>query len=231
MKLKDLPNEEKPRERLFKYGVNNISNEDLISILIRTGSKNENVKELSNKILSKIKNINSLSELSIRELTSIKGVGSAKALTILAAIELGKRVSNLQIEEKLVINNTDIVHNYFSSLIANEKQENFLVILVDNKKRLIEFKNMFKGTDNTALISPKEVFNYAIKERASGIIVMHNHPSGIINPSNADIELTNNLIMAGKIIGIPLLDHIITNGVNYYSFFNDINKEVVKNET
>jgi len=222
MKLKDLPNEEKPRERLIKYGVNNISNEDLISILIRTGSKDENVKELSSKILSKIKNINSLNDLSLRELTDIKGVGETKALTIIAAIELGRRVTTLQIEDKLVLNNTEIVHKYFAPLIAREKQENLLVILLDNKKRLISYKNMFKGTDNLSIVSVKEIFNYAVKERASAIIIMHNHPSGLVNPSEADIELTNNLIMSGKLMGIPLIDHIVTNGVKYYSFFDEM---------
>ena len=226
MKLKDLPNEEKPRERLLKYGSSNISNEDLISIIIRTGSKNENVKELSSKILSRIKNINNLNDLSLRELMDIKGVGKTKALTILAAIELGKRVSDIVIEDKVVLNTTEKVHKYFANIIAREKQENLLVILLDNKNRLISYQNMFKGTDNASLVSPKEIFNYAIKERAFAIIIMHNHPSGVITPSNADIELTNQIIMSGKLIGIPLVDHLITNGKDYYSFFD----EMVSNE-
>ena len=225
MRLKELPKEEKPRERLIKYGVKNISNEDLISILINTGSKKRNVKELSIDILSKIKSINSLNDISIRELMEIDGVGISKALTIIAAIELGKRVSNLQIEDKLLLNNTNLVHKYFSSIIANMKQENLLVILLDNKKRLIAYQNMFKGSDTSSVVSIKEIFNFAIKERASAIIIMHNHPSGNTNPSNEDINLTNNLIMSGKIIGIPLIDHIITNGVDYYSFFNEMNNE------
>ncbi len=226
MRLKELPNEEKPRERLLKYGPANISNEDLISILIRTGSKDENVKELSNKILSKIKNINSLDDLSIRELTSIKGVGLTKAITILAGIELGKRVSNTSIEERITLNNTEIVHKYFSPLISKEKQENLLVILLDNKKRLISYQIMFKGTDNSSIVSIKEILNYAIKDRASAMILMHNHPSGILTPSDADNEITNNLLMSGKLIGIPLIDHIITNGEEYYSYYD----EMVKNE-
>ena len=114
MRLKELPKAEMPRERLIKYGASNLSNEDLISILIRTGNKDENVKELSSKILSKIKSISSLNDLGLRELTSIKGVGRAKALTILAAIELGKRVNNVNIEDKVVLTNTDKVHEYFS---------------------------------------------------------------------------------------------------------------------
>ena len=224
MRLKELPASEMPRERLIKYGASNLSNEDLISILIRTGSKDVNVKELSSKILSKIKGINSLNDLSLRELTSIKGVGQTKALTILAAIELGKRVYNANIEEKLVLNNTDIVHKFFAPLIAKEKQENLLVILLDNKNRLINYKVMFKGTSTASLVEPKEIFNYAIKERADKIIIMHNHPSGIISPSEADIELTNKINLSGRIIGIPLVDHLITNGQNFYSFYEELTK-------
>lgn len=227
MKLKELPDEEKPRERIIKYGVSNVSNEDLISVLIGSGFKNVNVKELSFQILSKINNINNLDDLSIRELTSIKGIGLVKALNIIAAIELGKRVSIIKVPERVIINNTELVHKYFANIIAKEKQENLLVILLDNKKRLISYKNMFKGTDNSSIVSIKEILNYAIKERASAFVIMHNHPSGDVTPSDADIELTNSLIESGKLIGIYLVDHIITNGEYYYSFF----KEKCLNET
>lgn len=232
MRLKDIPNEEKPRERLLKNGVNSLSNEELISILIGTGTRNESVKELSTNILSKIKNINNLKDLTINELTSINGVGKAKALTIIAAIELGKRVNSYYPHNKLLLQNTFLVHQYFKDLIGHEKQENFLVILLDNKNQLITHKIMFKGTDTQSLISPKEIYNYAIKERASRIIIMHNHPSGLIEPSQADIDITNRLIMAGQFLEIPLIDHIITNGNNYYSFYNTFStKDAINNET
>ena len=224
MKLKELPNEEKPRERLIKYGANNVSNEDLISILLSTGFRNNNVKELSSQILSKIKNIKSLSEISLNELIKIKGIGKAKALTIIAAIELGKRVSEYTLEDKIVLNNTSKVYMYFKNMIKNEKQENFLVVLIDNKNRLISYKIMYKGTSDSSLVSIKEIFNYAIKESASAIIVLHNHPSGIPSPSKEDIKLTNNLINSGKIIGIPLIDHLIIGNNNYYSFYNEMVK-------
>lgn len=226
MSFKDLPKEEMPRERLIKYGACNLSNEDLISILIRTGSKDFSVKEVSSRILSKINNISSLNDLGLHELMEIKGVGKTKALTLLAAIELGKRVSNLQIEEKILLKDTETVHKYFAPIIAQNKQENLLVILIDNKNRLISYQNMFKGTSDQSIVSIKEILNYAIKERAAAIIIMHNHPSGFTEPSNADIELTNNLIKSGKLIGIPLIDHIIVGGVNYYSFHD----EMLKNE-
>ena len=143
---------------------------------------------------------------------------SFKAINIIAAIELGKRVSNLVINEKILVNESAKVNKYFSNQISNEKQENLLVILVNNSKRLIGYKKMFVGTDNASLVSIKEILNYAIRERASGIIIMHNHPSGNLIPSNADNELTSNLSNACKLVGIPLLDHIITAGANYYSY-------------
>lgn len=225
MKIKDLPKEEKPRERLIKYGASNLSNEDLIAILLRTGSKEYNVKDLSSLVLTKIKSINDLNDLSINEITSINGIGKVKAITLLAAIELGKRVQNKIINENIVLNNTSVVNTYFANLI-NDKQEHLLVILLDNKKRLISYKIMYTGSSDETTVSPKEIYNYAIKERASSLIIMHNHPSGDINPSEADKYLTNTLIQTGKIIGIPLIDHLITNGVNYYSFFD----EMVRNE-
>ncbi|MFA6753444.1 MAG: DNA repair protein RadC [Bacilli bacterium] len=224
MKISDLPNSEKPRERLIKYGVSNLSNEDLISIIIRNGIKNQNVKILSNQILSKIKSIDKLSDLSINELCQIKGIGKIKAVTLLASIELGKRVNNKDINHGILINNTDLVHKYFSHLIGNKNQEEILVILLDYKKRLISYKLMYKGTNSASLASTKEIFNYAIKENADAVILMHNHPSGLINPSVEDIKLTNTLIETGKIIGIPLIDHLITNGQEYYSFFNEMVK-------
>lgn len=226
MKLKDLPDEEKPRERILKYGVNNVSNEDLLSILIRTGNKEENVKVISSKVLAKIKSINNLDDLTINELMEIKGLGKIKAITILAAIELGKRVSNKTIDEKVLLNNTEIVHEYFANLIASSKQEELLVILLDNKKRLISYEIMYKVTSTSSVVSPKEVFSYAIKSKAAAVIIMHNHPSGVITPSKEDVNITNSLIYTGKLIGIPLIDHLITNGVEYYSFFD----EMIKNE-
>lgn len=224
MKLKDLPKEERPREHLLKYGASNLSNEDLISILIRTGTKNKNVKELSSEILSKIKLFNNLDELSVRELTKINGLGESKALTIISAIELGRRVSIKTIPDRITLNKTDIVNKYFSNLITSSNQEELLVILLDNKTRLITYKIMYKGTSNESSISTREIYRYAIKEGASAIILMHNHPSGIVSPSDADIKVTKSIYNAGKIIGIPLVDHIITNGSEYYSFYNEMIK-------
>lgn len=218
MKIKELPKNERPREKLLRYGVSNLSNEDLISIILGTGTKNINVRELSINILNKIKSLNDLNSLSIKELTSVKGIGEVKAINLVAAIELGKRVNNLIIENKILLNNSKLVNRYFSNLIVDSKQEELLVILVNRAKKMIDYKIMFKGTDSSSLVSIKEILNYAIVNRASGIIIMHNHPSGTLMPSSADNDLTARLSEAAKLIEIPLLDHIITCGKSFYSY-------------
>ena len=221
MKLKELPITELPRERLINNGVENLTNEELLSIILRTGTKNMNVKEVSNNILSSIKSINDLSNIDLYELSKIKGVGIVKAVSLKASIELGKRVTNIEINNLMKLNNADIIHNTFKSLFIGLKQEKLLAIYLDNKKRLINYKIITIGTKDQTMFHPRDIIYNAIKCNASGIIIMHNHPSLDITPSNADIEMTNILINSCNIVGIPLLDHLITNTKNYYSFFKE----------
>ena len=221
MKLKELPVTELPRERLINNGVENLTNEELLSIILRTGTKNMNVKEVSNNILSSIKSINDLSNIDLYELSKIKGVGIVKAVSLKASIELGKRVTNIEINNLMKLNNADIIHDTFKSLFIGLKQEKLLAIYLDNKKRLINYKVVTIGTKDQTMFHPRDIIYNAIKCNASGIIIMHNHPSLDITPSNADIEMTNILISSCNIVGIPLLDHLITNTKNYYSFFKE----------
>lgn len=223
MKLKELPTRELPRERLINVGETNLTNEELLSIILRTGTKDMNVKEVSNNILSSINNINDLNNISVIELSKIKGVGIVKAVTLKASIELGKRVSNIEITNMMKLNNSDIVHNTFKSLFIGLKQEKLLAIYLDNKKRLIEFKFISLGTKDQTIFSPRDIIYNAIKCNASGIIIIHNHPSLDITPSKADKIMTNTLVNSCNIVGIPLLDHLITNTKEYYSFFKEIN--------
>ena len=223
MKLKELPINELPRERLINYGTENLTNEELLSIILRTGTKNISVKEVSNNILASINNINDLNNIDLYELSKIKGVGIVKAVTIKASIELGKRVSNIEINNLMKLNNSDLVHETFKSIFIGLKQEKLLAIYLDNKKRLINYKIITIGTKDQTMFHPRDIIYNAIKCNASGIIIMHNHPSQDITPSNMDIEMTNNLIESCNIVGIPLLDHLITNSKNYYSFFKENN--------
>lgn len=221
MKLKALPINELPRERLLQYGASSLSNEELLSIIFRTGVKDLSVKEVSGNVLSTIENINELANISVDELASIKGVGIVKAITLLASLELGKRVYSNPLNKGTLLNNTLAVHETFKSLFKSLLQEKFVVIYLNTKKELIGYDILFIGTLDSTAFHPREVLRGAIKRSASAIIVMHNHPSGNVNPSNNDILLTRQLMKSCEVVGIPLIDHLISNGSDYYSFFDN----------
>ena len=221
MKIKTLPKQERPRERLINYGANSLSNEEILSIILRTGIKNMSVKEVSINLLSSMENISDLANISISELASIKGIGMVKAVTLLASLELGKRVYSNPLNKGIKLNNTFLVHETFKSLFKSLLQEQFVAIYLNNQKQLIGYDILFLGTIDSTTFHPREVLRNAIKKSASAIIVMHNHPSGNINPSKNDIIVTNQLLESSNIVGIPLIDHIVTNGVEYYSFFDN----------
>lgn len=221
MLIKDLPECEKPRERMLEYGVENLSNVDLLSIILRNGIKDISVKEVAINILNNVESINDLSSLGVRELSNIKGVGPVKAITLLASIELGKRVSIKEAKANMSLSNKEKIHEVFKKFFINENQEKFLAIFLDNKKCLINYKILFIGTNNASIAHPREVFMEAIKANASAVVVMHNHPSGNVLPSEEDKNITEKLVQSGHMLGIPLLDHIITNGEEYYSFYDE----------
>lgn len=225
MKVKEMPPSFQPRERMLKFGVENLSDVDLLSIILRTGTKDANVKEVSSSILASVGSITNMADVGIRELSKIKGVGNIKAITILAAIELGKRVVNKEIEINMLLNNSNIIHETFKSLFLNSQQEKVLAIYLDTKKRLISYKFIFIGTIDRSIIHPRKIFNEALKVHASSLILMHNHPSNDLNPSKEDIAITNQIKECGDIIGIPLLDHLITNGKEYYSFYDKFSQK------
>lgn len=224
METNTLTNE-KPRERLKLYGVNSLSNIELLSILLRTGKRNKTVEDISKEVLSKINNINDLNELSIDELMSINGIKLAKACTIISALELGKRVYLSNNKKDVILNNSKIIYEYFKHLFIYEKQELLYGIFLDSKNKLITYKMIFKGTLNESVVHPREIFKEAIKASSKSIVIIHNHPSGDYTPSIIDIDFTNTMIESGKIIGIKLLDHLIFSDKGYYSFFENMNKE------
>ena len=221
MKLKELPKNELPRERLIQYGAPNLTNEELLSIIFRTGVKDLSVKDVSLNVLSSVSSIQDLAHISITELSQIKGVGLVKAITLLASLELGKRVYSKGIETNTLLNNTMIVHETFKSLFKSLLQEKFVAIYLNTKKELIGYDILFIGTIDSTTFHPREVLRGAIKRSASAIIVIHNHPSGSLVPSNNDLILTKQLKASCDVMGIPLIDHLITNGNDYYSFFDN----------
>ena len=221
--IKDLKDDEKPRERLIKYDAKNLSNEELLSIILKTGTKNYSVKTLANHVLKEINDINDLKDITINKLMEIKGIGKVKAIELLAALELGKRVYYLKQNSDIKLNTSKKVFEYFRYMLMYEHQENFIAVYLDSKSRLISYKILFKGTLNTSCVHPREIFKYACLESAYSIIVIHNHPSGEVDPSKEDIELTKKLFEIGSLMGIPIVDHIIIGKDKYFSFYENMN--------
>ena len=224
LKIKDLPVNERPRERLLKYGCENISNVDLLSILLKTGVKGENVTLLASRLLKSCTDITDFKDINKEMLVKINGIGDAKAIEILAAIELGRRIFvEKRYEKKKKYNNSKIIYDDHKYLFYDKKQEYFYCLYLNTKKEIIERKLLFMGTLNKSIAHPREVFKEAYRLSASSIICLHNHPSGNLKPSKEDLEFTESLVKIGIIQGIPIIDHIIVNDESYYSFYDHHN--------
>ena len=221
MLIKDMKENERPREKLLKIGVNNLSDEELLAIILKTGSKGYSSKDIAISLLENVGGINNLKNISINSLNNIKGIGKVKKIELLSILELGKRIylKRNNIKKKYI----DPYYIYLDnkSLFYGLKQEYFYVFYLDNKKNLIERKLLYMGTINKSLVHPREVFKYAYILSASGIICMHNHPSGDVIPSNSDIELTKTLVEIGRIQGIEILDHLVVSDEKYFSFYEN----------
>lgn len=218
--IKELPEAEKPRERFKKYGVKNLTTEELIAIILRTGTKDLSVKDLAISITKELKNIENYSNWNLFNLTKIKGVGEVKAITLLAAIELGRRSIIKPINNKITITNAQTIFELFKYDLLNIAQENLIVVFLDTKKQIITYKTIFVGTINKIIVHSREIFNEAIKNNSVYLILIHNHPSGDPTPSKEDINFTLAIKEAGQIIGIPLIDHIVIGHNKYYSFYD-----------
>lgn len=222
MKVKDLPLLERPRERLLKYGSENLSNEELLAIILKSGNKNKTVKDLSQDLLKEFNGIENMKEATVERLKSIKGIGEVQALTILSVLELGRRIYLKQdFSKKIVLNSSNKIFEYMRYCLLDKKQEYFYCLYVNHKKELLERKLLFMGTVNRSVVHPREVFKNAYLCSASGIICIHNHPSGDLTPSREDIRITNSLVELGNMNGIPIIDHIIMSDNDYYSFYEN----------
>lgn len=217
-KIKELPTTERPRERLKNVGPENLSDRELLSIIIKTGTKEKNVTELSLEILKEY-SLEELKDISLNSITKIKGIGEVKAMEILAAIELGKRIFCPIKKDPIQLENPNKIYYYIKNVFLDKKQEYFYALYFNTKRQIIEHKLLFIGTINESAVHPREVFKEAYRLSASYIVCVHNHPSNDTTPSNADFEFTEQLFKIGKLQGIPIVDHLIIGKDNYYSFY------------
>ncbi len=215
MKIKDLPEQNRPRERFLKHGPEALSDAELFAILLRTGSKENNVIDMSNKLISEY-GLDKLFDCSLKELQQIKGIGPSKAMQILAMAELGKRYSQSKKPVKK-INSAKDVFNYFHDRLKDKKEEYFYVIMLNTKNNIIGEQLVSKGILDASIIHPREIFKPAIKNNASRIILIHNHPSGDPSPSQEDLDITDKLIKSGEELDIKVLDHVIIGKSAYWS--------------
>ena len=216
MILKELPSLEWPREKALREGFEKLSNIELLSIFLRTGTKELNVLDLSANILYHLNNITDLTKISINELLEVKGIGEAKALTILAAIELGKRIQNYEFNE-LSFRSPLEIYRFFKLRVSELMQEHFYVVYLNSKGKVMSYRLISIGTINSTVCDAKEVLKWAVKLKSSAIILVHNHPSGDTTPSENDILVTKDIERKAKVLDIVVLDHIII-GKGYYSF-------------
>lgn len=209
MMIRDVHIADRPRERLIRQGAESLSNQELIAILLRTGTKQESVLVLANRILSSFDKIQDLKYATIEELMLVKGVGKAKAVQILAAAEIGKRMYRKHSEGRYTIRSPEDAAAYLMTDMASLNQEHFVVLFLNVKNEVLHKQTIFIGSLNSSIVHPREIFREAVKRSAASIVVAHNHPSGNPSPSPEDIEVTKRLIEAGSIMGIEVLDHVI----------------------
>ncbi len=215
--VKEMPKEERPRERLIKLGAKSLSNDELLAILFRTGYHDLSVIELSKQVLYQLRSLDDLKKLTYEELLKVKGIKSAKATTLLAAIELGYRLASFKRETKIKITSPFDVYHLLVHEVSHLEQENFIVIYLNIKSEIIKQETLYIGTINQMMIHPREIFKKAIQLSACAMIFVHNHPSGDSEPSKADIRATEHLQKTSEVMGIDLIDHIIIGHHEFYS--------------
>lgn len=209
IKIKDVPQEERPRERMLKYGSAHLSNQELLAILLGTGTRNESVMGLANRVLMHFEGLKYLSEATIEELTAIKGIGKAKGIGVLAALEIGKRINQYKPTAPYIIRSPEDGADYVMEEMRSLNQEHLVALFLNTKNQIIHQQTIFIGSLNASIVHPREIFREAVKRSAASIICAHNHPSGDPTPSQEDIHVTRRLVEAGNIMGIHLVDHLI----------------------
>ncbi len=217
--IKDWADDDKPREKLITKGVSSLSNAELLAILIGSGTKNQSAVDLAKKILYDTENnINILGKKTVKNLMQYKGIGLAKAITVIAALELGKRRKYDETFKQNKITSSKDVFNFFLPMLSDLRHEEFWILTLSRANKIINKYKISKGGLSSTVIDNKIIFNYALSDLANSIILCHNHPSGNILPSENDKTITKKIIEAAKLLDIKVLDHLIITQTNYFSF-------------
>lgn len=218
-KVKDLPLDDRPREKLSLRGAQSLSDAELIAILLRTGTKGKSVITISQEIINREKNLAQLALKNLADLKKIPGIGNDKAVTLIAAFEISRRILHQTkwFSSKKITSPQDVAE-MFIPILRDEVKEVFMVVCLNSSNKVIKFEKISIGNLNSSVVHPREIFKVAIENNSAGIILIHNHPSENPEPSNEDISITKKIVEAGKIMDIPVFDHIIIAGNNYTSF-------------
>lgn len=217
LKISNIPKDERPREKLIKFGPESLSNKELLAVILRCGTRGENILSLSDRILSKVNGLDGLLNISFDDAMKIKGIKEGKASQILALSELFKRFNTLRANSMSSISRPQDVADMLVNEMKSLSQEVLKLLVLNTKNKIIKIKDVFKGTLNSSIVHPREIYSEAIKSGGASIIICHNHPSGDPTPSDEDINITLRIKECGNIIGINLLDHIIVGDKKYIS--------------
>lgn len=217
--MKELPEDERPREKMLIHGAQALSNAELLAILLRTGTRQEPVVSLAQRILKKFEGdgLSALAAVKPQELSQVRGVGPAKAVTVMAAIELGTRLQSQAAARRPVIRSPQDAADLMMARLRYESREHFMVLLLSTKNHVIATSVISVGSLNASIVHPRELFREAICYSAAAVILIHNHPSGDPAPSQEDIVLTKKLVEAGQLLDITVLDHVIIGDNRYVS--------------
>ena len=219
--IRYLPQGERPRERLREFGPKSLSNTELIAILLRTGLQGENVLAVSSRLLARFDGLAGLGRVSFSELCAERGLSEAKTSQLMAALELGRRFVSLAPQERAVINSPQDVANLLLAEMSVLDQEHLRILLLNTRNEVLGIQEIYVGNVNSSVVRAAEVFRPAVQANAPSIIVVHNHPSGDPAPSSQDVDITNELISAGKLLGIELLDHVVLGRGNRFVSMNE----------
>lgn len=222
MSIKFLAEDDRPREKFLLKGKSALSDSELLGIIMSSGSREESAVELARRILETVgNNWHNLSLLNIQDLMKFKGIGEAKAISICAALEIGRRKAAQDVPEKLEISNSNDAFKVFHPYLADLLKEEFWIIFLNQRNKILGKSQLSTGGINFSLVDLRILFKQALEYSCSSIMIAHNHPSGNLKPSEADMKITKQILEAGKILNIQLLDHLIITQSNYFSFADE----------